>query len=266
MDKASPESFYALGDPHVDPERLIAHICERRGITRDQFGVRRTVVGTFSSRLTQYIATRSDARPTEHWIRQNEAVFTEGPAYLAGDDVTIATLPIGAPAAVTLMEEMIACGMTSLIVTGTAGGLQPHAPIGTFVVPDAAIREEGTSHHYAPSDEDALPSPRLRETIERALRERGVAYAKGTSWTTDAPYREHRGKIDRYRAAGVMTVEMELSALFTVAAFRGIECAALVVVSDELHGDEWDLGFGGETLVRAMGRAGMIALDIARGL
>jgi purine-nucleoside phosphorylase len=57
---------------------------------------------------------------------------------------------------------------------------------------------------------------------------------------------------------------MELSALFTVAAYRGIECAALLVVSDELHGEDWDIGFGGETLARAMGRAGLIALDVAR--
>ncbi len=255
-------SFYSEGDPHVDPERLVQHICERRGITRDQLGVRPAVVGTFSSRLTQYIAAQSSAQPAEHWLR--EAAFAQGPAYLDGERVTIATLPIGAPAAVTLLEDMIACGTTSLIVVGAAGSLQPHAPIGSFVVPDAAIREEGTSHHYAPSHEPATPSPRLRGAIEAMLGDRGLPYATGTSWTTDAVYREHRGKIDRYRAAGVMTVEMELSALFTVAAFRGIECAALLVVSDELHGEAWEIGFGGETLVRAMGRAGLIALDVAR--
>jgi len=252
MDRDVPRaSFYADGDPHVDPERLIAHICATRGITREQLGVRRTVLGTFNSRLTEFIAGRCGAERTEHWIR-------EGPAYLTSD-VTIATFPIGAPAAVTLMEEMIACGMTSLIVVGAAGSLQPHAPIGSLVVPDAAIREEGTSHHYAPSDDE-------QAAIERALRERGVAYATGASWTTDAVYREHRGKIDRYRAAGVMTVEMELSALFTVAAFRGVECAALLAISDELHGDTWDLGFGGETFERAMNSAAMVALDVARGL
>lgn len=259
-------NFYSDGDPHVDPERLIAHICERRGITRNQLGVRRTVIGTFNSRLTAHIAAQSEARPVEHWIRQNEAAFGEGSAYLAGDDVTIATFPIGAPAAVTLMEEMIACGMTSLIVTGAAGSLQPHAPIGSFVVPDQAIREEGTSHHYTSSEDAATPSASLRRAIEDALRAQGIAYATGASWTTDAIYREHRGKIDRYRAAGVMTVEMELSALFTDAAYRGIDCAALLVVSDELHGDQWDIGFGGETLVRAMGHAGLIALDVARSL
>lgn len=267
MDRDVPRaSFYSDGDPHVDPERLIAHICATRGITREQLGVRRTVLGTFNSRLTEYIASRSGAIPSEHWIRQSEASFREGAAYLVGDNLTIATFPIGAPAAVTLMEEMIACGMTSLIVVGAAGSLQPHAPIGSLVVPNAAIREEGTSHHYASSDEEAAPSPRLQAAIERALRERGVTYATGASWTTDAVYREHRGKIDRYRAAGVMTVEMELSALFTVAAFRGVECAALLAISDELHGDAWDLGFGGETFERAMSSAAMVALDVARGL
>ncbi|MFI5178299.1 MAG: nucleoside phosphorylase [Vicinamibacterales bacterium] len=262
MDRHIPRaSFYSDGDPHVDPERLVAHLCAMRGITREQLGVRRTVLGTFSSRLTEFLAASSGAVQAEHWLRR-----AEREAYLAGDNVMIATFPIGAPAAVTLMEEMIACGMTSLIVTGAAGSLQPHAPIGSLVVPNAAIREEGTSHHYAPSDDEAVPSPRLQEAIERALRERGVAYTTGASWTTDAVYREHRGKIDRYRAAGVVTVEMELSALFTIAAFRGIDCAALLVVSDELHGDAWDLGFGGETFERAMGQAAMIALDVARTL
>ncbi len=265
MDMASPEGFYSEGDPHVDPDRLVQHICDRRGITRDQLGVRPAVLATFGSRITQYIAATSKAQPIEHWLRQNDTGLPDWPAYLAGE-VTIVTLPIGAPAAVTLVEEMIACGMTSLIITGTAGSLQAHAPIGTFVVPDAAIREEGTSHHYAPSDEAAVASPALRRAIEDRLRAEGIEYQTGTSWTTDAIYREHRGKIDRYRAEGVITVEMELSALFTVAAFRGIDCAALLVVSDELHGDAWDIGFGGETLVRAMGRAGLTALDVARSL
>jgi uridine phosphorylase len=262
MDRDVPRaSFYSDGDPHVDPERMIAHLCEARGITQDQLGIRRTVLGTFSTRLTEFLAAGSGAVQAEHWLRR-----AERDVYLAGDNVTIATFPVGSPAAVILMEEMIACGMTSLIVVGAAGSLQPHAPIGSLVVPDAAIREEGTSHHYAPSDDEAVPSPRLQAAIERALRERGVAYATGASWTTDAVYREHRGKIDRYRAAGVMTVEMELSALFTVAAFRGVECAALLTISDELHGDAWELGFGGETFERAVSSAALVALDVARGL
>jgi purine-nucleoside phosphorylase len=74
---------------------------------------------------------------------------------------------------------------------------------------------------------------------------------------------EHKQKIDLYRRAGVITVDMELSALFTVSAIRGATCAAIVAVSDELHGDEWDLGFGSEAMVRGMTKAARIALTVA---
>ena len=80
-------NFYSDGDPHVDPERLIAHICERRGITRDQLGVRRTVIGTFNSRLTAHIAAQSEAQPVEHWIRQNEAAHPGSPGRSLGGNV-----------------------------------------------------------------------------------------------------------------------------------------------------------------------------------
>jgi uridine phosphorylase len=257
---AYPGSFYADGDPHVDPYRLVEHQCARRGITRDQLGVRRTVLGTFSRRLSRFIAERAEAVPARYWLRD------EDEAYIISDGVTLATFPIGAPAAVSLMEEMIACGMTSLIVTGAAGSLQPHAPIGTIVLPTSAIREEGTSHHYAPADTPALPSPRVVEALERQLQAGQTEYVAGPTWTTDAVYREHRGKIDRYRQAGVVAVDMELSALLTVAAFRGIQCGGLFCVSDELHGEAWDLGFGGELFGRAIARASVIALEAAKSL
>jgi hypothetical protein len=65
---------------------------------------------------------------------------------------------------------------------------------------------------------------------------------QGVNWTTDAVYMEHKQKIDLYRRAGVITVDMELSAIFTVARVRGIQAAAIVAVSDELHGDEGSPG------------------------
>ena len=252
-------NFYEDGDPHVEPHLAVEHLCASRGITLDQLGVRPVVLGTFSPRLTAYLADRAGATRAEHWLRREDM-----PAFHAGDEVTIATLPIGAPAAAAQVEELIVCGMRSLIVTGAAGSLQPHAPIGTVVLPTSAIREEGTSHHYTPSHEPALPAPRLVGLLEDALKTRGIDYVSGPTWTTDAVYREHRSKIERYRTQGVVTVEMELSALLTVAAYRGVECAGLFAVSDELHGDRWDLGFGGETFLAAMARASMAAFEAAK--
>lgn len=262
MDPLLPQAgFYSDGDPHVDPYRTVDFICQRRGVTRDQLGVNRVVVGSFAPRLTEFIAAQSEAKPPQHWVRGSG----DG-AFITPDGITIATLPAGAPAAVMLVEELIACGMEVLIVTGSAGSLQRHAPIGSLVVPTTAIREEGTSHHYVPSDAPAVASPGVVATVVDVLRERSLSYAAGLQWTTDAVYREHREKIDRYRSAGVLAVDMELSALYTVAAYRHIECGAVLAISDELHGGAWDLGFDDTRFVQAMGQAGIVALEAARRL
>ncbi|TAK63160.1 MAG: purine-nucleoside phosphorylase, partial [Dehalococcoidia bacterium] len=81
-----------------------------------------------------------------------------------------------------------------------------------------------------------------------------------------AVYREHREKIARYRADGVLAVDMELSALYTLARFRGIACGAVLAISDELHGDAWDIGFADARFVAAMTQAASVALDAARRL
>jgi uridine phosphorylase len=162
-----------------------------------------------------------------------------------------------------MMEEMVACGMRTLITTGAAGSLQEHAPIGTIVVPTSAIREEGTSHHYAPHDVPAEPDAGVVERIAGLLDQRAIPYLQGENWTTDAIYREHRAKIDLYRRAGVVTVDMELSALWTVGTIRGVRCGAVVAVSDELHGETWELGFGGDTMMRGLTKAARVALDTA---
>ena len=66
----------------------------------------------------------------------------------------------------------------------------------------------------------------------------------GPSWTTDAPYRETAEEIAKYRADGILTVEMEASCLFTVARNVGAAAAAAFVVSDVLHGEQWEPHFG----------------------
>jgi uridine phosphorylase len=256
--------FYLEGEPHVDPARLVAHYCDSRGITPDDLGIKPVVLGTWSHRLSAYLGELSGGTPADRWSEwKGEGNRT---AFVIGDAVTIVRFPIGAPAAVAMMEEMTACGMRTLITTGSAGSLQPHAPVGTIVVPTSAIREEGTSHHYAPHDVPAEPHPGVASTITGLLDARGIPYLEGENWTTDAIYREHRGKIDLYRRAGVITVDMELSALWTVGAIRGVRCGAVVAVSDELHGDEWELGFGGETMMRGITRAARVALDAACSL
>jgi uridine phosphorylase len=250
-------SFYLEGEPHVDPAKLIAHFCASQDIVKDDLGIKPVVLGTFSNGLSRYLAEVAGATRLDRWSDW------KNDAFVAGDALTIVTFPIGAPVSVAMLEEMCVCGLRTLITTGAAGSLEPSAPVGTVVVPTSAIREEGTSHHYAPADTPASPDADLAAELAQEANARGIDVQRGVNWTTDAIYMEHKQKIELYRSAGVVTVDMELSALFTVAAIRGVRAAAIVSVSDELHGDEWDLGFGSEAMVRGMTKAARVALTVA---
>lgn len=75
---------------------------------------------------------------------------------------------------------------------------------------------------------------------KQVLQDRGVVYTAGKTWTTDAIYRETKGKIDRRREEGCLTVEMAAAAFFAVARFRGIRFSQLLYAGDDLSGESWD--------------------------
>jgi uridine phosphorylase len=149
----------------------------------------------------------------------------------------------GAPFAAIVVEELAALGVEQFVIVGLAGSLQPDLRAGSFVLCNRALRDEGTSHHYAAPSDFARPSRRLTQLLAQALRREAVAHRTGPSWTIDTPYRETVPEIRRYRAEGILTVEMEASAVFTVARHLGREAAALFVVSDVLHENGWEPSF-----------------------
>ena len=109
-----------------------------------------------------------------------------------------------------------------------------------MVVPTGAIRDEGTSYHYLPPEQEAIPSARGVAAITSVLDKHQVPYVLGRTWTTDALYRETRTRMEKRKAAGCLTVEMEASAFFAVAQFRGVDFAQILYGGDDLSGDLWD--------------------------
>ena len=149
----------------------------------------------------------------------------------------------GAPQAVMGLEKIIALGATRLWVLGWCGSLQSYLRVGDLVIPTSAISEEGTSLHYPLPSEALQPDQNLTFALQEALRKKGEICRLGKVWTTDAPYRETKSKVKSYQDQGVLAVEMEMSALMTVAAYRGVKLAGLLVVSDELFNLTWHAGF-----------------------
>ena len=153
---------------------------------------------------------------------------------LGGETVGIIGCAVGAPFAVLIAEELFACGCRLLLSVTSAGQILAAGTTPYFVVIDRALRDEGTSYHYAAPAEFAEADPHLVATVMTALKHEGLHLLVGPSWTTDAPFRETAEAIAAARAKGVLAVEMEAAALYTFARTRAASVLCLAHVTNTM--------------------------------
>jgi uridine phosphorylase len=154
------------------------------------------------------------AKPSESWPCYHTELYEFA---LAGERAGIIGCAVGAPFAVLVAEELFALGCRLLISVTSAGQITAKGNPPYFVVIDRALRDEGTSYHYAAPASFAEADAGLVAAAIGALRDKGIAAHVGTSWTTDAPFRETEAAIGTARAKGILAVEMEAAALYTFA-------------------------------------------------
>ncbi|MEI8323586.1 MAG: nucleoside phosphorylase, partial [Actinomycetes bacterium] len=157
-----------------------------------------------------------------------------------GKHIAVFNPGVGAPAAATSLEDIIGLGATKIIGCGGAGIVKQGFDVGHIIVPTGAVRDEGTSHHYQPVDVAVVPHPLAVAAIDAELLEAGVPHDKGLTWTTDAIFRETPEKVARRREQGCISVEMEASAMFAVAMFRGAVYGQLLYAGDDVSAQTWD--------------------------
>jgi uridine phosphorylase len=145
----------------------------------------------------------------------------------------------GSPMVMELAEELAVMGAKKMILMTWGGTLQTDIQPGDIIVCNRAIRDEGASHHYLPPSKYVEANEALVNELVDAIRKRGAGCILGTTWTTDAPYRETREEVLRYQAEGVKTVEMESAGLFTVGQVRGVQTASVVIGMDSLASLKW---------------------------
>jgi len=171
-----------------------------------------------------------------HGARQIDVLISEighNPVYeleIDGARLALVHPGVGAPLAAGFLEELIARGCRAFVACGGAGVLVPELALGHVIVPTAAVRDEGTSYHYAAPSRTVAPSPEALVAIRSTLRRHDVPFVEGATWTTDALYRETRNKVERRVAEGCLTVET----------FRGVTFGQLLYAGDDLSGDGWD--------------------------
>jgi uridine phosphorylase len=134
------------------------------------------------------------------------------------------------------MEVLVALGVRRFLSIGSAGGLDSSCTPGDVVVLTGAVRDEGTSFHYVAPETAVSPDMTLTEDLATALARSDIATTRGSTWTTDAPYRQTAEEISALRERGVLVVEMEASALFALASVRAVPIASAVVI-DSVFGE-----------------------------
>lgn len=157
-----------------------------------------------------------------------------------GKDIAVLSSAIGAPFAAANLEIAIALGCKYFLVIGTCGVLDSEIERNQIIIPNAAIRDEGTSYHYSPPSRKVEVNPDVVNKIHSYLIKRKIESYIGTTWTTDAYFRETFGKIKKRKGEGAISVEMEAAALIAVAEFRKIKLGYILSGGDDISGLEWD--------------------------
>ncbi|MEK7690257.1 MAG: hypothetical protein AAB425_04475, partial [Bdellovibrionota bacterium] len=115
--------------------------------------------------------------------------LTRGSAMAAvhskSSDVTIVDFSIGSPTAALIIELLSVTNPSAILLLGMCGGLHRSLKKGDFILPTAAIRDEGVSHHFMPRQVPALPTFKIQKFVSQILVEKKLDYRTGVVHTTD---------------------------------------------------------------------------------
>ena len=171
---------------------------------------------------------------------------------------------VGAPACIVQYEELFAMGLEKVVVFGTCGVLDSKIDDLAIIIPNGAIRDEGTSYHYMKASDEVKTNPKYVDEFIKLLDEHKYSYTIGKTWTTDAPYRETRSKVLKRKEQGCVCVDMECSAIFALAEFRNKEVFQFFYAADNLDSAKWDQrSLGNEELLSDKEKIGLLAIEFA---
>lgn len=218
---------------------------DRDAVIRPDMVVRRleefpdVTVSCFSHQLFASVLSLFDARQ----IAEIHSAVGPNPVYEAeyrGKRFALFQSRVGEPLCVADYEDLMAMGSRRLILLGNCGVLDRSIEDCGIIIPTAAIRDEGTSYHYAPPSDVIPVNRKYREEFRAVLTECGYPFVEGVTWTTDACYRETRAKIARRKAQGAICVEMECAGMQALCDFRGTEFFQFFYAGDNLDHSRWE--------------------------
>ena len=223
------EEFDHTYDAVIDPQMVVSRIDDFPEVT----------VSCFSRHLFERVLSLFDAEK----IAEIHSAVGANPVYRVvyqGKGFALFQSYVGEPLCVAQYEDLIAMGSRRLILLGNCGVLDRMIEDCGIIIPTCAIRDEGTSYHYAEPSGTITVNKKYREEFKEVLREYGYPFVEGTTWTTDACYRETREKVRRRREQGAVCVEMECAGMQALCDFRGTVFFQFFYAGDNLDHSAWE--------------------------
>lgn len=210
-----------LADKHYDapsaftPESLLREACRQKGLTN--VPVPAVCVLDPDGDLVRHLVKEGRAVRDPAWACYHTDLyrFVE-----TGIEFGVVGCAVGAAFAVLIAEELFASGCRFVISMTSAGQLVPVRPPPYLILVDRALRDEGTSYHYAAPAAFSMADSALLVMMRGAFDDTGVVVLEGPTWTTDAPFRETAEAIATMQKKGLLAVEMEAAALYAFAMAR----------------------------------------------
>ncbi len=219
-------------EPVLKPSDILAYRRAHKQLA--DFAVPQAVIFCPQKSLAGYVLRRYSARRIKGFLGDFHLLKRPGA------QIAISTnFGIGAPVIAGLTDEFAALGVKQFALIGLAGGIQPDLHTGSLVTSASAIRGEGVSRHYLPAHPTVNSSEDFVRGFSELLTKQKHAHFVGTTWTTDAPFRELRKDVIGHQQNGVLAVDMEAAAMLAVAASLKLQAIAAFSIADQLSDGVW---------------------------
>lgn len=210
------------------------------GITRAVIGLDmlERYTGTLVHEIQDYILLTNFSRYiTEFQAMYPTSELHEGSGFRTVNwkegGLSIIDYKIGSPTAALIMDLLSYRKPKAVLMLGMCGGLNKKLTIGDFILPMAAIRDDGTSNHYMPVRVPALPTFNIQKMASHVLDEKKLPFFTGVIHTTDYRFWEFDDVFkEKLREERAIAIDMECATLFVVGFSRKVAIGALMLVSD----------------------------------
>ncbi|MCU4740195.1 nucleoside phosphorylase [Halobacteria archaeon AArc-m2/3/4] len=179
----------------------------------------------------------------DHELRAHHREYRTATGTYEGSPISVTSTGIGGPSAAIAVEELARVGVDTFIRVGSCGAIQPEMDVGDLVITTGGVRQEGTSDEYVREDYPATADYEVVCALVAAAERLGYDYHTGVTMSADSFYAgqgrpgfegfEAAGStelVEQLKAANVKNIEMEASAILTLASIYGLRAGAICTV------------------------------------